>query len=334
MRTVFVEHPLFARKIAPFLVSRWPGEKIVMMPLMQGYLHRPVYPRGLAYRDFPLIQPIEFKPVPDNWGEGYFNALYIVNPDGSVSRVDQSFDEARKTLEDSSSIAYMGDWDYTGVWGLERIIESLLPDKSVDCEVYQFELEYRDEGYPLVIPNPITRQDPDYLALYQAAVVKRHFEFNFYLNSHAIFGKLYREIFQQPISDHFGRNAILTSIRMSKEGSLPSTLPAYLQAWKGTGRYANSNPYYKGMNSFLSCWNTGHELLNLKITRAIEGSGGGFELTSEGAAFVSRIHKDCYDQDLPFRLGEWMSRPLSEVQPIMDRYILTYFRKQQRFQEA
>lgn len=48
MRIVVVEHPAIAKKLAPLLVARWPGERIAMMPLLRGYLSRPVYPRDLA----------------------------------------------------------------------------------------------------------------------------------------------------------------------------------------------------------------------------------------------------------------------------------------------
>jgi hypothetical protein len=216
---------------------------------------------------------------------------------------------------------------------MELLKKNLIPGKVIDHEVYRFEPDYKDDDYHLVIPTPMYNQDPDYLALYQAAWVKRYFEFNFYLNSHAIFGKLFREVFGST-ADYIGRNAILTSIRMGQEGGLPWALPAYLQSWKGTGRYSADNPFYKGMGSYLSCWNVSHQLLRLKIAERGSDEGGSVKLTPEGASFVSKIHKDCYDQDLPFRLGEWMTRPLSEVQPIIDRYILTYFRKQKRLQDA
>jgi hypothetical protein len=332
MRIVVVEHLVTAKKLAPLLIARWPGEQIVLMLLMQGYLNRPVYPRDLAYKDFPLIHPVEFKPVEKN-PDGYFNYLCIVRADGTVSVESQSFEDARRTMEGCTSLAYMGDWDYTGVWGMELLKKNLIPGKVIDHEVYRFEPDYKDDDYHLVIPTPMNNQDPDYLALYQAAWVKRYFEFNFYLNSHAIFGKLFREVFGST-ADYIGRNAIQTSIRMGQEGGLPWALPAYLQSWKGTGRYSADNPFYKGMGSYLSCWNVSHQLLRLKIAERGSDEGKRVKLTPEGASFVSKIHKDCYDQDLPFRLGEWMTRPLSEVQPIIDRYILTYFRKQKRLQDA
>jgi hypothetical protein len=45
---------------------------------------------------------------------------------------------------------------------------------------------------------------------------------------------------------------------------------------------------------------------------------------------LNRLHPDCEDPDLPFRLHAWCEAGAA-AKPAIDRYIKTFFGKQKRF---
>jgi hypothetical protein len=210
-----------------------------------------------------------------------------------------------------------------------------VPNSHVPLEIYRFQTDYKMDGVNVVIPEAIQSSADEYRKLLNAAEVKRYFDFNFYLNSSAILGKLYREVFDTTEPEFIGRSGILLMMLAGKNEVLPDDLKSTLHSWKGTGKYdAVDCQFFDGMGTTLSCFNASHSLERLKILTRIQSAKAGYVLTDLGREFFIRLHKDCFDQDLPFRLNAWMARPFNEVMPVMDQYILTYFRKQQRFQEA
>lgn len=62
----------------------------------------------------------------------------------------------------------------------------------------------------------------------------------------------------------------------------------------------------------------------------MRSSDGALGLTAQGEAFLSALHPDCEDADLPFRLRQWeASWPVSR--PSVERYLRTFFGKAARF---
>ena len=49
-----------------------------------------------------------------------------------------------------------------------------------------------------------------------------------------------------------------------------------------------------------------------------------------GRAFLEKLHPDCEDPDLPFRLSEWQHDPATGHAKAQ-RYLRTWFGKQKRF---
>lgn len=334
MRVVVVEHLAVARKLAPILRARWPQEQIAVMPLMNGSLYHHAYPRGLSYQQFPLILPADFKPAALNGWRAHFNRLYTICDDGALFCEDQSFEQAGETMLSADHIVYMGDWDYSGVWGMELLKRSLMPSRETVHEVFRLPPEHKLQEFEITLPDPIDSNDSAYQALYQAALVKRHFDYNFHFNGLVIFGKLYRTLSGGTGDDFVGRSGLLTALRMKQIGELPEDVAGYLEKWVGTGKYTgHACQFFDGMGSHLARFNVKYDLMSLKIITQKDLAGGGYVLSPLGDAFVSKIHKDCYDQDLPSRLDAWMTRPFDEVRPLIDQYILTYFGKQKRLQD-
>jgi hypothetical protein len=334
MRIVVVEQLAVATKLAPILRARWPNENIAVMPLMNGSLYHHAYPRALSYQQFPLILPADFKPATRKGWQVHFNRLYTICEAGGLLCEDQSFEQASETLMAAEHLVYMGDWDYSGIWGMELLKRTLAPSWVAAHEVFRLPPEHKTQGFQISLPDPIDSTDPGYQALYQAALVKRHFDYNFHFNGLVILGKLYRALSGNDTNDFLGRSGLLTTLRMAHIGDLPEDVTGYLAEWTGTGKYTGqTRQFFDGMGSHLARFNVKYDLLSLEIIKHKDSEAGGYALSQLGEAFVSKIHKDCYDQDLPSRLHAWMERPFEEVSPLIDQYILTYFRKQKRLQD-
>lgn len=344
MRIIFVRHAQAAKTFAPFIQAKWPGETIALMPIVPNGLNKPVYPRGLAYSEYPMVLPSDYRPHKSFMRDGSYTCIYTYGAGPDLERTNLSFDEACTLLREASALTYLCEWDYTGAWGMDILLKHAgVSNSSVQIEVIRNGWGYTQEMVDASFAARRDSFDPEFQSLTNAGYVKRYFDFNFSMNSFVILSSLYRDVFGVAASDKsfFGRSGVLITMHAAEVGELPINLANYLQCWKGTGKYSvGDQPFFEGMGTSLSRQMVELDLERLNILTSYgDGVGDGyrrrgFRVTDLGREFASRLHKDCYDIDLPFRLNAWMGRPFDEVKPIIDRYILTYFRKQKRLQDG
>lgn len=55
-----------------------------------------------------------------------------------------------------------------------------------------------------------------------------------------------------------------------------------------------------------------------------------YSITAKGQEFLSLLHRECNDQDLPYRLHQWCQN-WNDSKPTIDRYLRTFFGRQKRF---
>lgn len=347
MRLIFVEHAMAARAYAPHMQAQWPSQELIIFCMVPNGLTKGVFPRGLAYSDYPLVMEPDFRPTQGICTDGSYTAILKITGAGLVKQ-NVSFEEAGELFRAATDLTFLGGWDYTSVWGMEMLQKHFLPGveqrpHQVICNSWA----YDDACVKRALESPRDSSDPEYLLLSNAAKVKRYFDFNFAVNSFPILGGLYREVSkltdavgpevfaseQAGRSPGFiGRNSLLVLQHAAEVEHLPANLSSYLECWKGTGKYQPQGEFYEGLGTSLARQMVIHDLLRARLIQTLPGEKTA--ITDLGRLFVSKLHKDSYDRDLPFRIREWMGSPFAQVRPQIDAYILQFFRKQKRFQRC
>ncbi len=96
-----------------------------------------------------------------------------------------------------------------------------------------------------------------------------------------------------------------------------------MQRWRGTGKYP--------LGEMGSPASRGALIDRLRTLRLVSKESKGIQLSPLGEEFLTRLHPDCKDLDLPQRLATWCTAGLEASKPGIDKYIRTVFGKQLRF---
>ena len=340
MRLIFVEKisTPASKSLCPILQNQWPDEELVMVSIIANGLSKPAFPRGIPYSDYPLTRPANFKPNKFWLSNDTFTIILRLAPGCEPVRENVTFDQAQQLLREASSLTYLSSIDYASVWGMEMLLKHLDPSADPQpVDIVRIPPAMTQGAFKAALEKS-SKSDTDleYQTLLNAGHVKRYFDYNFALNSFSILGKLYREVsgIQAPI--HISKGELLIMGLAAREGKLPPRLGAHLQKWVGTGKYDGcESPFFEGLGSSIA---RQMDVIFLEDIGALALAGEGvdlhYALTDNGREFMSRLHKDCIDRDLPFRLAGWMERSFDDVKPVIDQYLQTFFRKQKRLQDA
>ena len=344
MRLIITEKVQLFDALAPIATERWPGEEIIMICSMPYDLNVYSYPRGLAYNDYPLLGEPAYKKTAARFEDGSFTRAVIVTDGEAGHRYRMSFEQARKEMLRADHLVFAGDWDHAGVWGMERMLELLVPER--DGSVFEVAIingGLDERSLRRVFSDLRTPADPRYQALKNAALVKRYFDYNFNVNSLSILGQLYRTAADtnQPVL--ITKNMVQILIEAAKVGEIMESGRSKensLCHWKGTGKYDpnDCNAYEWWLQGMGSAASRPALLKQMTSLGLLEPEDDGkypsrFRITAFGRNFANRLHKDCTDPDLTFRLCHWMAKPLDEAKELIDAYLMAFFRKQKRLQD-
>lgn len=338
MRLLITEKPSFAKAIGPLVRERWPVEDIIMMSSIPYWLNRYAYPRGLPYNDYPLLGNQKYARTENRLEDGSFAQAVSLSSDGTPTAMRVCFDQACEWMRNAEHLVFAGDWDHTGVWGMERMLELLAPERdATDYDVAVFNGGLDEASIRRVLSDLRRPSDERFVAMSNAAQVKRYFDYNFNVNSLPILGNLYRSIAgtNDPVLiSKYMVQLLLFVVKHGDEGTLNGD---WLANWKGTGKYKpeDNEWFMSGIGSPASRLQMMKQLEELELIQACATKsvyGMAYRCTPMGLVFAGRLHKDCSDPDLPFRLQEWMGQPFDEIRPVIDKYLLTFFRRQKRHQ--
>lgn len=168
----------------------------------------------------------------------------------------------------------------------------------------------------------------------RAGQARRFFDYNFNVNALNLFGEALRHTSEQAAQ-------VAPQVGMSKYGlqllyflrgqSIMGVAEVIwsMQRWKGTGKYAGSDVQL-GSPASQQQIITNLLALGLIACPRTHDNRQECQLTDAGTAFLDRVHPDCQDPDLPFRIRQWEAAwPASR--PAMERYLRTFFGKQKRY---
>lgn len=324
---VLAEKPAFAHRFAPHLRNHWPHAAIVLLHTCSLGPMRFRYPRGLAWADYPTLAEPSYSLAADH----AWTPLQIA-PDGAVAPLPAwSGPECLRALREADDVVYLCDPDPTGAMAFYLTVEAVRGAGEGGRDWPAFALQAWDERSLAETARQPKRFASHLQPLIQAGLVKRYFDFNFNVNALAIFGRVLRDggVDTRTVTvalSKYGLQALYDLRRQAQP--LPADALLWRWArWPGTGKYPSAP---RGLGSAMS---RGLLLEQLQAAGLI-GPDPQLALGAAGVALLARLHPDCEDPDLPFRLDAWQRAGLAAAQPAMDRYLRTVFGKQKRFMAA
>lgn len=284
------------------------------------------YPSKLSWHDYPLWLP----------------AQYRLNP------------TAQRGAVVSSTRASPSHYDYVSMPTHLRAIALCDPSSSAVLAIERMRKMLHELGkfnewlgtftfYSLTeedirkrMAEPLTTAQIEHACA--SAQLKADFDFSFLVNSAGLLTRCYHSAGGEAASPVLSKYMVQTlyavrNLASRWDNGVPYFLTegklfSLMHRWKGTGRYP-SEPASECV-SLGSCASRGEIIESLKHYGLISHHSKQLGLTEVGTRFLERLHPDCEDPDLPYRLAQWQNTPLESRQAVQ-RYIRTWFGKQKRF---
>lgn len=336
MHVFIFEKPYAYSVFLDLIKAKVGAEPFVLINASGIVLGKPDYPHQARYASFPVILPYTIKAQKHRFGDDYFCRGLFVDKEGTRSQRALAFDEVRQIMRDASSLNAGVERCHSSAAGLSDFLQLTLGKREHEMSIFLYET-HDPETIEAAFNQQVGQDDEAMRDLTKAGLIKRHFEHNFNYNSQVILGNLYRAVSQasRPARPAMiTRNMVLT-LDILRSASMPyNRLLGLLcghNKWNGTGKYAGRTFSHLPTPATSASGSTViKNLQQLGLVGEIENDA--ISLTDLGLQFVGKLHKDSGDWDLCFRLDGWMSLPMDEAKTKIDNYILSYFRKQKRFQ--
>ncbi|WP_338924656.1 hypothetical protein V0M98_34115 (plasmid) [Pseudomonas silesiensis] len=322
-----LEKPMQSRALAPFAAERWPGRQVLVVYTFYLGLYEFRYPRGLSYADFPYVGELTWKirtfgdpKLPDPRPLRF--VVELMN--GQVNPTELNPFEV---IAGAGEIWFGCDPDHSGANGFDVLLSQILGDEEAAKERQALILRsYTEAEISRTLYNPTTTADPRYREWSNKGQAKRFFDYNFNLNSLALFGDCLRKVGVD--TSDFGLSKYALQLLYWQRGQEPLSegrIIRLMEDWVGTGRYKPC-----GIGSVASRASIMMQLRRAGLTAYEDRLT---LITDRGNDFLNLLHPDCEDPDLSARLAAWQADwPNSKA--AMARYLRTFFGKQARFKPA
>lgn len=332
MRVLFFEKPILISRHLPVAAQCWPNEEVVAVCCPFTLFGSAFwFPRTQVYQNLPLITDPQYKPsewlAENPWFAPVF-AIFKLGTNGIVHKqVCDTAELMKQFLQQATSLLCAADWDHTGALGFTLFVEHFVPHlhgKRHDvvcthpCPADLMTL-YR---------QPLSSDQSDFVALGNAGQIKRFFDYNFHLNGSVILGDLYRSIAHHHPAVSISKYMLLTLFYLQGTGPrLYHKLIGDMHRWKG-------KPGSQGPMTSVGSPPSQHGIIQnlVKLGLLSDSKKGMLEVSALGQQFILGLHKDCYDPHLPQRIAGWQKLTFTEAQPLIERYLKTFFGKQKRYQ--
>lgn len=322
--TIVAEKPSVARCIAPFARRHWPDAHLSFINANPYGNFKFAYPRGISWADYPLISEPRHKLTA--WAEWHCAPVAYGTGD-TLETIAMSPD----LLSDADLIVHACDPDHTGAVSFAILMETIFGDqRALDCPTLNL---YAIDDQSILKGLAETRSFGEiFAATLDYGRVKRYFDWNWNVNALAILGETARRVGVPNDAPPVSKYALqllygLNKRQPMKEGHIMSLM----DKWQGTGRYDRTKGFDYWPPALGSCASRLDIVENLIKAELLEYVERVIHLSDKGKAFLTALHPDCEDADLPFRLDAWGQQGITAAKPAIDRYIRTFFGKQKRF---
>ena len=279
------------------------------------------YPRGLKWTDYPVVHDVRYKP-----------AILKAEHSGTLGD-DRDLVQAIRSCRHVVCVAFASS---SSALTFSLTLRRIFPDGLPAGKVFHLSVTGADRrdgrmGFDAIISEindsvramvPVDAIDSEAC---RYAEIKRRFDYNFNLNSFAIFGDAMR---RAAADGQVPTKLSLQTLYLVRdlEACSMSDLLSRMGDWSGTGRYAQY-----GRTGFGSASSRPTVVVGLVSSGLLKEDGRRLALSDVGSRFLDLLHPDCQDPDLPFRLDAWARAPREEAFPKIDRYVRTFFGRQKRY---
>jgi hypothetical protein len=339
MKVVITEKHMVSKALCQAYEENNSDERITFICTYGITSFKYVYPKNMKWSDYPALQTPKYTPTtnspfiridPNQFTYG----LEYNGREKTVKTVRLTLDECRHLISTAKEIVFACDFDIRGVASFEQFINEFSPNRRGEAFEAHFLFNYQMTELRRKIASPDNTSHPAYQKLLNASMVKRYFEFNFDINSVAIFGKTYAAVNGNSIDQYISKYQLqlLFWLRNNNGISWAKLISFMATKWKGTGKY-NPDDYDMWHANILGSASSHADIISCLIEkRLIERSiHEVISITNLGISFLDAVHKDCEDSDLPFRINLWTKEPFEEAKIKIDRYLNRFFSKQKRF---
>ncbi|MBB4861190.1 hypothetical protein HNP46_000001 [Pseudomonas nitritireducens] len=331
-------------QIASALVDVLAGEEVLYLAGLARFSLSPSYPRNLKYASFPILLEPEYavRPTLDQDGPEAYMRLHRCVEGKTTSLPPCDRNAVSELLARAEKVILAPDQNIINAWAVWKLVTTL---GGADIEEKLFIVEgllfYPPELIRDRFANMFQSGSTGYERQISPGKIKRFFDYNFDINSSAVLGKLYQSVCGRH-PQHNMSKYMLQALYWLQEQEWVETedVDQRLQQWPGTGRHAPSEFWMlHGLGSVLSRRRMMTQLFEVGLVEIrrenpiVEHSLLGYTISEKGSAYLGRLHKDCRDPDLPYRLEAWMGLPEEEAKAKISSYLRRFFGQQKRKQK-
>lgn len=316
--TIVTDKPSVSRSIAQIASKKYPHAEITFVHTLGLGLYWFNYPKQIKMDEVPFIQQPQWK-----LRQIETNAVKVLEIRGDEFVFSNH--GVKETLNRADEIICAVDFDPTGVHAFQTLIAQSCGEEALKrpmkvVQLYAFTEQLITEAFDKNFSN----KDDLFMALYEQAKIKRYFEFNFNVNSAVLFGRALGNVGIDRSAFILSKYslAILYYLKNIDHLFLDEMLNRMHGKWEGTGKYQKGS-----IGSVTSRAEMISKLIDIGL---LDLNDKNISLSIKGRDFLSKLHPDCCDLDLPFRIDLWCKEG-NTAYPKINRYIRTLFGKQKKF---
>lgn len=307
--------------------------------MLNGY-YRPPLPRGLSWKDYPFIAPMEdfsLYTARSLLSSCLVPMLFSSPPAGTPERfLNQSMYES--AISDADVLISAVDMSATDVWAVEVLRRKFRrPDQPFLCvSLHDYTPGHIEEAFRAAAGGAVSgwalQPQPDwYTILAFEGQVRAYVDHQFMLNSLAVFGRTLGT--SRTPTPWVSKYQIQALFAISQKSQSQSAWHHDFRNWKGTGKYQQDPDGASAvmLGSAASRQSILEQLVEHGWVTKAPSPDHFLLLTTAGWEIVKRLHPGCCDPDLPFRIERWAIGGLAASRPAIDHYIRTFFGRQMKF---
>lgn len=316
--------------LAPYFRKYYPNEKIVIIHAIYFKNTYFKYPHNVKWSDYPYIaypkyeinDLHEWRPVLVTSNGELENYPMLLDSKGEVEKCNFNTEEFL-----NATLFFASDPCYSSAFNFEIFIEKIYKKNTKDMYIESLKILSIDE----ISMKQYFAEKCNFYDRFKETVnygkVISYFNYLYNVNSLAIFGAALRSIDVDSNEHSISKASLQLLYKLAedtyKEGLTEGKILHMMSKWTGTGKYPK--------HSMLGSWTSQMDILkNLKNMGFLSYNNKKYYVSSLGLLFLSKLHKDCNDQDLPFRLEQWGEIDFEESKKRIDSYIKNFFGKQKR----
>lgn len=289
------------------------------------------YPRGLKHSDFPHLATVKMK-LNDSQDQEPFASLtkiLVFSQREQAYLKNNPIQQMIEVLQSADQIIFACDGDYSSVVAFHHLLKETLGEEKALLSHQAIVLQVLTaQGIQHAVNRGLTTHDDWYVSAREYGLAKQYFDYNFNLNSYAVFGDALAQVGFDRVQVHLSKYLLQVLYFMARhEGEFKREAELYIRMseWVGTGKYGPSANGTLG-----SVISRTEIIMRVSELGLIENRDHSLFLSAQAKALLSYLHPDCCDLDLPFRIYDWC-QDFEQSKPKMDRYLRTLFGKQKRF---